>query len=139
MQDFLTVTATAIEFLTIAYLSGCLLSFAFGSNEVVEEFEKVTEPIDVTLTINDNVIGWQPINFEVEVVEMETNVRIAAMAMVEEVTTVDDNAAYAIPEHALEDDYNDLYQLASEKGIKGLNTRWKLATIKRKLAELEGM
>lgn len=50
--------------------------------------------------------------------------------------TDNDNRAYAVPDYARDEDYDQLYQQAVELGIKGINTRWKIDTLKRKIDEL---
>ena len=50
-----------------------------------------------------------------------------------------DNRVYALPDYARDDDYDQLYQQAIELGIKGVNTRWKLATLKSKIDELTAL
>lgn len=44
--------------------------------------------------------------------------------------------SYCLPERSLEAEYQELYDKAARLKVKGLNTRWKLTTIQKKLRDL---
>ena len=43
--------------------------------------------------------------------------------------------AYCIPAHAMTQEYRDLFDRAVAANLKGVNTRWRLETLRAKLAE----
>lgn len=43
--------------------------------------------------------------------------------------------AYCIPAHAMTQEYRDLFDQAVAANLKGVNTRWRLETLREKLAE----